>query len=536
VRLASAGPREPAAHQGFGRRAARAPQDGGPVTIRRGPARIGGLETGARRRTIWPRSLRWRLTLAVCALIILAFGGTLLAVYGQTDARLRGKIDGDLRKSVDAFAEAVAPAGTAPSRTSVARNAAHYVSTQPFQASSQLLYAVVGGRTVTNERDVFGLAPGDTDDTATRRAQEAALADALAHARPGLATRIAPDVGALRVLVRPITSLDGGTIARIAVGQPLSPVEDALDGILRGFAIGGAITLALALLLGFGLASWFAAPLRRMAQIAARVDAGDLSPRLEAHGPANETRILADAFDHMLDRLEEAFARQQAFASDASHELRTPLTAIRGQLEVLARNPHPDQPEVQRVQRLVSAEVDRMTRLTEDLLLLAHSEETRLVQREPIELEPLLADLIASAQPTADRRFSASLHAPGVLNADRDRVTQALRNLLRNATEHTQPGGRIELGARPAGAGRVQVWVDDDGPGIPAAERERVFDRFHRTDGARARRSGGTGLGLAIVQTIVGAHGGRAWAEESPLGGARVVIELPGYRPLSSIS
>ena len=268
-----------------------------------------------------------------------------------------------------------------------------------------------------------------------------------------------------------------------------------------------------------------------MAQIAARVDAGDLSPRIDARGPVNETRILADAFDHMLDRLEEAFARQQAFASDASHELRTPLTAIRGQIEVLARHPDPDQDEVRRVARLVAAEVDRMTRLTEDLLLLAHTEETRLVQREPIDLEPLLDDLLASAQPTADRRFAADVHADGILNADRDRVTQALRNLLRNATEHTQRGGRIELGAGPAGAGRVRIWVDDDGPGIAPAERERVFDRFHRADPARARTAGGTGLGLAIVQTIVSAHGGRAWAAESPLGGARVVIELPGFRP-----
>ena len=308
-------------------------------------------------------------------------------------------------------------------------------------------------------------------------------------------------------------------------------MDDALDGILGGFAIGGTITLALALLLGFGLATWFARPLRRMAQIAARVDAGDLSPRIEARGPVNETRILADAFDHMLDRLEEAFARQQAFVSDASHELRTPLTAIRGQLEVLARNPHPDQQEVRRVERLVATEVDRMTRLTEDLLLLAHTEETRLVHREPIDLEPLLADLLASAEPTADRRFAADVHAGGILHADRDRITQALRNLLRNATEHTQPGGRIELGAGPGGAGRVRIWVDDDGPGIAPAERERVFDRFHRADPARARTAGGTGLGLAIVHTIVSAHGGRAWAAESPLGGARIVIELPGFRP-----
>ena len=483
------------------------------------------------RRTIWPRSLRWRLTLAVGALIILAFGGTLLGVYRETDSRLRAKIDKDLQTAVSAFSAAVIHPGSATSPTAVARDAARYVRTQPFSASSRLLYAVVDDHIYTNEPDVFGLAPGDNEDTPQRRRQEATLSRELEQAQPGLATRIAPDVGALRVLVAPVESIANGEVALIAVGEPLSPVDDALDGILGGFAIGGAIALALALLLGFGLATWFARPLRRMAQIAARVDAGDLSPRIEAHGPLNETRILADAFDHMLDRLEEAFARQQAFASDASHELRTPLTAIRGQLEVLARNPNPDQEEVRRVQRLVATEVDRMTRLTEDLLLLAHTEETRLVHREPIDLEPLLADLLASAQPTADRRFGASVHAAGILHADRDRVTQALRNLLRNATEHTQPGGRIELGAAPAGAGRVRIWVDDDGPGIAPAERERVFDRFHRADPARARTAGGTGLGLAIVHTIVSAHGGRAWAAESPLGGARFVIELPGFRP-----
>jgi len=105
-----------------------------------------------------------------------------------------------------------------------------------------------------------------------------------------------------------------------------------------------------------------------------------------------------------------------------------------------------------------------------------------------------------------------------------------LRNLLRNAVEHTRVGGTIELGARGSADGRVQIWVDDDGPGIAAEERDRVFDRFHRADAARARSSGGTGLGLAIVRAIVDAQGGRVWATDSPLGGARVVIDLPGYR------
>ena len=172
-----------------------------------------------------------------------------------------------------------------------------------------------------------------------------------------------------------------------------------------------------------------------------------------------------------------------------------------------------------------------MTRLTEDLLLLAHTEESRFIQREAVELGVLLDDVLQSAEPTADRRFALADRVAGVLNADPDRVMQALRNLLRNAIEHPQPGGRVELGARELPGDRVAIWVDDDGPGIPESDRERVFDRFHRADPARVRTAGGTGLGLAIVRAIATAHGGRAWAAANRRsGGARVVIELPGYR------
>ncbi len=158
-------------------------------------------------------------------------------------------------------------------------------------------------------------------------------------------------------------------------------------------------------------------------------------------------------------RLRHCFARQRAFVSDASHELRTPLTAIRGQLEVLARRENPDGEEIRRVQGLVQAEVDRMTRLTEDLLLLAHTDQTRFIQREAIDLQRFLGELLASAQPTTDRRLSLNAQTPGMLNADRDRLAQALRNLLRNAVEHTQAGGTIELGARECPDGRVRIWV-----------------------------------------------------------------------------
>jgi len=478
-----------------------------------------------------PRSLRWRLTLALGAVLIIAFVVTFYVVYRETDSRLHGEIDRALQSQADAFSATISPAGRERSAAMIAAAARSYVNAQPFSAASQLLYAIVPGQKIaTNEPELLGLSAHDSDDTAAHRRLEAQFTASLKRPTAGFTTKPAPDVGRLRLYVKTFRTEDG-LLATLGVAEPLAPVDDALDGITRGFAIGGTLTLAAALLAGFLLAAGFARPLRRMARIAARVDAGDLSPRIDYRGPRNETRILADAFDHMLDRLEEAFARQQAFVSDASHELRTPLTAIRGQLEVLARREHPDSAEIRRVQGLVQAEVDRMTRLTEDLLLLAHTDESRFIQREPIDLRRFLTELLASADPTTDRRLRLNAHTPGILNADRDRLAQALRNLMRNAAEHTRPGGAIELGARECPDGRVQIWVDDDGPGIAPAERDRVFDRFHRADAARARTAGGTGLGLAIVRAIVDAQGGRVWASDSPLGGARVVIELPGYRP-----
>ena len=132
----------------------------------------------------------------------------------------------------------------------------------------------------------------------------------------------------------------------------------------------------------------------------------------------------------------------------------------------------------------------------------------------------------------ASRRFELSALPEGTLTADPDRLAQALRNLVANAIEHTAPGrGLVRARIEQAAGGRLRFLVEDDGPGIPVAERERVFDRFNRTDAARDRASGGTGLGLAIVRAIVEAHGGRVAAGESAAGGARIELELAGFTP-----
>jgi signal transduction histidine kinase len=232
----------------------------------------------------------------------------------------------------------------------------------------------------------------------------------------------------------------------------------------------------------------------------------------------------------MLDRLAQAFSSQREFVADASHELRTPLTVIRGQLEVLAANDAPSAAEVRRVELLVRAEIARINRLVDDLLLLAQAEQTDFLRSQPIELGAFVAELWDGISLTASRDFELGPVPRGSLRADPDRVAQALRNLARNAIEHTAPdAGVVRLEVQQLAGDRIRFAVIDDGPGIPESERERIFERFHRTDQGRARSAGGAGLGLAIVRAIAEAHGGyvRAIAEDGA--GARVELVLPGF-------
>jgi signal transduction histidine kinase len=289
----------------------------------------------------------------------------------------------------------------------------------------------------------------------------------------------------------------------------------------------------IALLASYLAGAHVSAPLRQMAAVATRVDAGDLAPRLEIRGSrADEVHVLGEAFNHMLDRLQEAFAAQRSFVADASHELRTPLTVIRGQLEVLAAQADPSIDEVRRVERLAQAEISRIARLVDDLLVLAQAERTDFLRVEAIELEPFVRELWDGLALMADRRFELGPIPSGTVMADPDRLAQVLRNLARNAIDHTRPGdGLVRLDVEPVAGDRVRFAVTDDGPGIPEREREHVFERFYRTDAARTRSQGGTGLGLAIVKAITEAHGGqaRALAAEPPPG-TRVELLLPRYR------
>jgi two-component system, OmpR family, sensor kinase len=319
----------------------------------------------------------------------------------------------------------------------------------------------------------------------------------------------------------------GASAGESGEGSSIAPIEDAQSDVEKTFLVIGGASLAAALLAGYLLAARTASPLRRFAATAAEVDAGDLTPRLDpSPAAAAELRTLAEAFNHMLDRLDRAFAQQRQFVSDASHELRSPLTAIRGQLEVLARSESPSAAEIRRVEAMTLTEMRRVERLVDDLLALARLDEGVAPALREVQVGPFLSGLADGAH---ERIAEVGELPDGVARIDPDLIAQVVRNLLSNARRHAGPGGRVALSARADGAG-VVVSVDDDGPGIPPQQRERVFDRFHRSEPSRDRATGGSGLGLGIARSIVELHGGRIWVDDSPLGGARVSFGLPVQR------
>jgi signal transduction histidine kinase len=480
-----------------------------------------------------PTSLRWRLTAWVAGVMIISAVVVFVVVYESTGAQLRSQIDRDIRGDTTQLSETLRPLqGSDPAR--IASVANDYMRAQPYSATSTLLFVLIPGSAsapASNHREVLAGGPPDPGETASDQARENATAARLRVPRLGYSTQVVPDVGRMRILERPVTV--GGMQVIAGAAEPLAIIERAQHGIARAFAIAGAVVLALALLASYLAGASVTAPLRRMTTVAARVDAGDLEPRMEtSSNPADEVRVLADSFNHMLDRLAEAFRGQRAFVADASHELRTPLTVIRGQLEVLAAEEDPSRDEVRRVERLVQAEITRISRLVDDLLVLAQSERTDFLRTEKVKLGPFVDDLWDGLSLTAERRFELGPVPAGSLEADPDRLAQALRNLARNAIEHTAADdGLVRLEVRPQALDRISFSVIDDGPGIPEAERERVFERFHRVDAARSRSAGGAGLGLAIVRAIAEAHGGTVRAVDPGNGsGARVELVLPGYR------
>ncbi len=330
--------------------------------------------------------------------------------------------------------------------------------------------------------------------------------------------------GKVRYLAVPVVGEDGRT-GVFVVTVFLKEEHDEINRMLRtGGAVFGSIFVIAS------VAAWFAAgrilrPVRLLTEAALTIKDDHWANRIPVTGD-DEIARLAQTFNDMLDRLEAAFVTQRHFIDDAGHELRTPITIIRGHLEVMGN----DEEERAEVKRLVLDELDRMSRMVEDLLLLARAEHPDFLDLHPLDVGDFTRELASKAAAfSGERTWELAEEALIVISADRQRLTQAVLNLARNAVEHTSPGSTITIGSRDEGD-FVRIWVRDEGEGIPLADQERIFERFARGRTGRSRSSG-AGLGLAIARTITEAHGGRLELVSAPGHGSTFTLLLPVEGP-----
>jgi two-component system, OmpR family, sensor kinase len=299
--------------------------------------------------------------------------------------------------------------------------------------------------------------------------------------------------------------------------------DDDVHAALVAAAIVGGLMVLLGSLLAWRLADRVVQPVVELTRTARAISARDLSRRIPAAGQ-DEVAQLAATFNEMIDRLERAFASQRRFIDDAGHELRTPITIIRGHLELL----DDDAAAREETLALVLDELDRMSRIVEDLLLLSKHEQPDFLHLTTVDVGALTDELQAKVRALAPVTWELESRGRGVIVADRQRLTQAIVQLAQNAVQYGPPGESIVIGSAVAD-GEASFWVRDAGSGVPLAAEDSIFERFHR--GATGRRSDGAGLGLAIVKAIAEAHQGRVELESGPGRGTTFRIVVPVDQP-----
>jgi signal transduction histidine kinase len=308
----------------------------------------------------------------------------------------------------------------------------------------------------------------------------------------------------------------------VLVAAPVTAERESVSRLTTYLLLGFPLLLVAA----GGATFWFVGrsllPVERIRRQVAAIGARRLDERVPVPAADDEIRRLAITMNAMLDRLEAASNAQRRFVADASHELRSPLATLRAAVDVSVEDAGAT--SWRELSPGMRAEVDRMSRLVDDLLLLAKVDEHGLsLDRGDVDLDDVVESEARRVRDLGAVAVSAATQ-PVRVTGDAAKLAQVVRNLSDNAVRHANGAVRFELALED---GVAVLHVDDDGPGVPAADRDRVFDRFVRLDPSRGRESGGSGLGLAITREIALAHAGRVEAGESPLGGARFTVVLP---------
>lgn len=458
-------------------------------------------------------SLRARLAAAL-VLVTVVLVGSGVAVLGLVRASLLDDVDhqlaGAARVASGPFSDQVRPVGPPPVDPRGVRS--------PF---TQLYVAQVeadGTLRVLLQSDSPEVPALDGVEMAARRADNG-------DAEP-FDARSADGSVPYRVLA--VTTVGDATAV---LALPIDRVEGTYLRVRAGVIGVGALVLT-----ALALASWWVErlglrPIRQVTDAATAVAGGDIDRRVEPQPRRTEAGRLADAFNVMVERRQEAEAQLRRFVADASHELRTPLATVKGVLELHQAGALPAGPELDDALRRASQETSRMSVLVQDLLLLAHLDEGRPLDLDRVDLCEIVADAAVDASfHQRDRTITTQLDDHAYVRGDEQRLRQVVTNLVDNALAHTPDNGTIELRVRAEGD--ICVFeVADDGPGMSADAASHVFDRFYRADTGRSRAAGGSGLGLSIVSSIVSAHRGDVSVETEPGHGAvfRVVLDQDRY-------
>ena len=471
-------------------------------------------------------SLRTQLVLVTSVLIALAIAVTSLVAISALRAQMVHQLDEEMKASSSSLVSSV---GTSQTRQDGAVGSYRvYVLDQ----HGNVLYSIAGAdQQAENEPVLTGW-----DSEKVKKYHETGTT---VNSRTGS--------NDWRIMPISLESSTNGQASSMVIALPLKQTNQvvALVGVLT-FAFGLA-TLAAAIAMTWVIVTRTFEPLARVEQTAAKIAAGDLSQRIEDYNPSNEIGNLAISLNTMLAQIESSFnaqakseAKMRRFVGDASHELRTPLVSIRGYSELYRQGALPNDEAVATAMGRIESESKRMGQLVEDLLTLARIDERRESKLAPFDLFHLAVDASNDAYATSpDREVSlvgltddmAPTSAPVI--GDESRMRQVVANLLTNAMRYTPAGTPLEIavGVREdvPGYPLSVIEVRDHGPGIHGEDRERVFERFYRTDTSRSRETGGTGLGLSIVAAILEQHDGSVHIEETSGGGATFVISLPFY-------
>jgi len=403
---------------------------------------------------------------------------------------------------------------------------------RPFGADTKRIFSVYLERNVPGEGEQLLTIPrkGQPRFRATEQA-DLRFADSLISSWLALEDTERGELetlaGEVRYVALPLISgnrSSGTFVVAFFTEAEREEVEDAVR-IVALVALG---VLVLGTAFAFAVSGRVLAPVRGLRDAARDVSGSNLRRRIEVDGD-DDLADLGRSFNGMLDRLESAFSTQRDFIRDISHELRTPIAVVRGHIELLAEGGLSEAGERATAMTLVQGELDRMTRFVDDLLLLAKTEQPDFLQLETVDLGELTEELVGNGQALAERRWRAETDSRRSVVADRQRVTQAMMNLIRNAVEHTSEDDEIAIGATVDGSS-ARLWVRDTGEGIPRAEQRRVFERFARGHASRQRYDG-SGLGLAIVRAIAETHGGEAQVRSHPGEGAEFSIVIPVEGP-----